>query len=281
MKIILAVLSITFVLGLFDDLVQIKPLVKILGQALAGSVAFFLLDIKLSSFYGLFGNIHFNDWISYPLTIFTIIILTNAFNLIDGIDGLAGSFSVVCLIFFGTWFYVVGETYLSIICFAMVGAIIGFLIFNWQPSQIFMGDTGALLIGMMISIAAIKFININYDLPLNSIVRFEASVSTAISVIIIPVVDTIRIIIIRLSLGVSPLTPDKRHIHHSLLRIGLSHQEAVLLLTSIHLFFISGALMMKSISELTVLFFVVALSLTLSFLLHFFLIKQLRQENLI
>lgn len=138
-----------------------------------------------------------------------------------------------------------------------------------------MGDTGALLIGMMLSIAVIKFINLNYNLPFDNANKFQASVSTGLCIIIIPVMDTVRIILIRLSKGISPLVPDKRHIHHSLVRMGLSHQQAVLLLGGVHVLFIGGALVMKSISEVVVLFLIIVVSLILNFVLHFFLMKQL------
>jgi UDP-GlcNAc:undecaprenyl-phosphate/decaprenyl-phosphate GlcNAc-1-phosphate transferase len=267
-KVILGILFITFILGLCDDLVHIKPSVKLLGQTIAGSLAFFLLDIRLSSFYGLMDG-SFNPLVSYFITIFTIIILTNSFNLIDGIDGLAGTFASVALLFFGSWFLLVGDVNYSILCFSLAGAIVAFLIFNWEPSRILMGDTGALLIGMMLSITVIGFINRNSSLPSDADYKFNAPIAVSICVMIISIVDTVRVIIIRVSKGMSPLVADKRHIHHALVRVGLRHKQCVLLLAGIHLTFIAAALVFRPLPELPFLIGVVLFSTLLSGLLHY------------
>jgi UDP-GlcNAc:undecaprenyl-phosphate GlcNAc-1-phosphate transferase len=262
-------------LGLCDDLVHIKPSVKILGQTIAGSLAFFLLDIRLHSFYGLFSDAPVNIGLSYLLTVFTIIIISNSFNLIDGIDGLAGIFASLALISFATWFYLVGDFNYSILCCCLLGAIIGFLIFNWEPSKIFMGDTGALLIGMMLSILTIRFINSNYLLPPTSTFKFTSSVLTAVCVIIIPLVDTVRIILIRVSKGISPLTPDKRHIHHTLVRLGMNHRKAVLVISSVHVFFILAALVLANFSDEIVGAFVVIAAVVFNLILNYFALNKI------
>jgi UDP-GlcNAc:undecaprenyl-phosphate GlcNAc-1-phosphate transferase len=245
----LGILFIVFVLGLCDDLVHIKPVVKMGGQTVAGALAFFLLNTRITSFYGLISDVSFAPWLSFFITLFVIIIITNSFNLIDGIDGLAGTFSGLCLLLFGIWFYLVGDLNFSIATFCMLGGVIGFLIFNWEPSKIFMGDTGALLIGMMLSILTIRFMNINFSLPGTSPIKFQSTVFTAVCFLIIPMLDTSRIIIIRVSKGISPLTPDKRHIHHTLVRSGLSHQAAVLVLAAVYIFALSIGFMLRKFSD--------------------------------
>jgi UDP-GlcNAc:undecaprenyl-phosphate/decaprenyl-phosphate GlcNAc-1-phosphate transferase len=204
----------------------------------------------------------------YFVTIFTIIILTNSFNLIDGIDGLAGAFATVALSFFGGWFFLIGDLNYSILCFSLGGAIGAFLIFNWEPSRILMGDTGALLIGMMLSITVIAFINRNVTLPEGSAYKFNAPIAVAICVMIISIVDTVRVIVIRISKGISPLVADKRHIHHALVRIGLRHKQCVLLLAGIHLIFIAATLLFRTVPELPFLIGIVIFSTLLSGLLN-------------
>src|SRR4029079_2258857 len=109
-----------------------------------------------------------------------------SFNLIDGLDGLAGTLAIVALLAFGVWFFLIGDEVFSIFSFAMLGAILAFLIFNWEPSEVFMGDTGALVIGMMLAILAIHFIDINYNLSPDTPFKFAGSVGTATCFIIIP-----------------------------------------------------------------------------------------------
>jgi UDP-N-acetylmuramyl pentapeptide phosphotransferase/UDP-N-acetylglucosamine-1-phosphate transferase len=274
-KILHGILFMSCLLGLCDDLVHIKPSVKILGQVIAGSLAFFLLDIRLSSLYGLFSDAPFTLWISYPLTVFTIIIISNSFNLIDGIDGLAGAFATLALVSFSVWFYLTGDVNYSILCCCLLGSILAFLIFNWEPSKIFMGDTGALLIGMMLSILTIRFINSNYQLPITSPFKFSSSVLTAMCVIIIPLIDTVRIILIRVSKGISPLTPDKRHIHHTLVRVGMSHARAVLVISFVHVFFLVGALLMMDFSDGILAGFVITAAVGFNLILNYFALNKI------
>ena len=251
--ILLAVLMIPFVIGFLDDLMHLKPWMKILGQSLAATLIFFILKVRILSFYGLFGDTLFSESIAFFFTLAAIILITNSFNLIDGIDGLAATFSLTVLIFFGIWFHFAKVYNYSLLCFALSGGILAFLFQNWEPSKIFMGDTGSLIIGMMLAILTIKFLNYNYALEPESPVKFQSSIGTAICIIIIPLVDTIRVIILRLAKGISPFTPDKRHIHHALVRLGNSHRLAVTILCLAHIFFISIAILLRDLDNAYVL----------------------------
>ncbi len=255
-----AVLAIPFLLGVLDDRMHLKPSRKILGQLIAASLVYFLLDIRISSLYGLFGTVMLPEWLSFAITVITIILVTNSFNLIDGIDGLAATFSITSLLFFGIWFAQAGVMHYAIISFALIGSVAAFLIKNWQPSKIFMGDTGSLVLGMTLSILAIAFLNLNGQLPEWHALKFNSGIGTALCVLITPLVDTVRVVIIRVSRGMSPLQADKRHIHHALVRIGKSHRFAVLLLFVIHFFFITNALLLKKFSDWYVIGTVIAFS---------------------
>lgn len=275
LKTIIGVLMLTFLVGLCDDLVHIKPTVKLAGQAIAGSVAFLALDIKITSLYGFFGHYEFPMLLSYFVTIAVIILLINSYNLIDGLDGLAGTVAMVCLLFFGIWFKLIGDIEFALLCFSLIGAVLAFLVFNWEPSKIFMGDTGALLIGMMLSILVIRFINLNSALPHDAPFKFQATISTAIAVLFIPVVDTTRIIIIRLSKGISPLKADKRHIHHCLVRLGLHHWQAVLVLLAVHCMAIGIALVFRETNDVYLFFIIAAMAIGFSMTLGRFVLKKI------
>jgi UDP-GlcNAc:undecaprenyl-phosphate/decaprenyl-phosphate GlcNAc-1-phosphate transferase len=247
------VLLIPFVIGFLDDVFHLRPIVKIAGQAIAGTLIFWVLNVRVSSTYGLFGDTALPGAVSYLVTLFIIILITNSFNLIDGIDGLAATFSIVSFLFFGVWFQLANVDVYPFVCFAISGAIMGFLFQNWEPARIFMGDTGSLIIGMVLAIMTIEFLNHNNSLPPGNSVKFESSLGAALCILIIPALDTSRVVVLRLSKGISPFTADKRHVHHSLVRIGKSHRMAVSSLCLVHIFFIGLALSLQRAADWVIL----------------------------
>ena len=223
---------IMFIVGLRDDVLPLRPIYKILSQLIPTIVVFFACDLRLISFYSIAPAIEFSLMVSFLITCFTIVIITNSFNLIDGVDGLAATLGAITLGAFSIYFYISGDISLSFILLAFIGSILGFLIFNWSPARVFMGDTGALLIGFLTAIVSIIFINVNFKAEDSF---FRATISTAICFIGIPIFDTLRIIIVRLLKRRSPLRADNDHIHHVLQKCGLSHTRVTLLLGSIQL----------------------------------------------
>ena len=261
-------LSLMFIIGLRDDILALNPKQKLVSQFLPVCVLVVLGKTLLQSTYGLGGQFIFPEPVSIGLTIFVLIILTNAYNLIDGLDGLAGAIGFICLLFFGFWFYQIGDTSLSIISFLFSGSLLAFLFFNWQPSRIFMGDTGALMIGFLLSYLTIHFINQNAALPLDHLARFESSVSTAVCIMIIPIFDTLRVIILRLRKGQSPFRADRNHIHHQFLNLGYSHAKAVLIIGTINIFFILLAWLLKTQGDWLILSLVIAICLLINYILR-------------
>ena len=274
-KFILVALFVIFFIGVRDDLVPLRAMVKLVGQIMAASLLIFLFDLRIKTFYGLFGVHELPDIVSYIITYFTIIVITNSFNLIDGLDGLAGTIAIVALLAFGIWFYLVNDQIFSILSFAMLGGIFAFLIFNWEPSEVFMGDTGALVIGMMLGILAIHFINVNYSLPAMTPYKFNGSVGTAACIIIIPLVDTLRIVILRVSKGQSPFAPDKSHVHHAIMRLGMSHGQTTLILGGVQILYIMLAVIFYKFSDVYVLSGLLVLSFLLSVTLDRLIISRL------
>jgi UDP-GlcNAc:undecaprenyl-phosphate/decaprenyl-phosphate GlcNAc-1-phosphate transferase len=222
---------------------------KLIAQWITGSLIFYVMDVQISSFYGLSDTISFSPGVSYVITVATVIIVTNSLNLIDGIDGLAGVFSFVASLSFGTWFYFAESYPYALICFSLCGGILAFLFQNWEPSRIFMGDTGSLVIGTVLSTVMIEFINENHAMTTGAKLKFTPAVSAAIAIMILPLTDTIRIIIIRINKGISLFTADKRHIHHALVRLTLSHKQAVYVLSVVHFAFIGMAIGMRHLSD--------------------------------
>ncbi len=259
-KYLFGALSIVFVIGLRDDLIPLRPIFKLLSQLIPALIVIYLSDIRLDSFYDLF-DWQFPKVLTWTITVFVIIVITNSINLIDGLDGLAGSISFIILGSIAVWFYLIGDVYFSYITFAFLGGIAAFLYFNWQPSKIFMGDTGALLMGFFQACIIILFINKNYDLPYTSHFKFMSSIGTAICIMIIPLMDTLRVFIIRIVKAKSPFEADNNHIHHLLIKAGLNHSQSVMILICINAVFIALAILLKEYGDLVLLTTALLLSL--------------------
>lgn len=272
-KYLFSSLSLFFVIGLRDDIIPMKPVFKLIGQLIPIILIILLGYVRLESFYDI-GNLNFSPPFSLIITVFVIIVITNSINLIDGIDGLAGSLALTSLLVLGSWFYLTNDTGLAFISFAFIGAILSFLMYNWSPSKIFMGDTGALLIGFLLSVLIIHFINKNFELESTSAYKFSASISAAICFIIVPLTDTLRVFIIRLTKFKSPLIADNNHVHHSLLRLGLKHSSISVLLATINILFIILAILLKNQSDVLVLPIVLSVVGLLLGLLHYYELKS-------
>jgi UDP-N-acetylmuramyl pentapeptide phosphotransferase/UDP-N-acetylglucosamine-1-phosphate transferase len=196
-------------------------------------------EIRLTTFYGLFGIWDIEVGFSYALSIFTIVALTNAFNLIDGIDGLAATIGILCSAIFGYWFFLMGSDQFAILAFSLLGSLFGFLYYNWSPAKIFMGDTGSLIVGFVISILAVKFIEMNRIMDKNAQFKIHSVPVVTIAILIVPIFDTLRVFLIRIMKRKSPFIADRSHVHHVLLSIGLSHQKCVLIILIFNILLIS------------------------------------------
>jgi UDP-N-acetylmuramyl pentapeptide phosphotransferase/UDP-N-acetylglucosamine-1-phosphate transferase len=271
---LLGMLIFIFFLGLRDDFISLRPIVKLVSQIVPGVAIFYLSDIRLTSLYGLIETAPFSLYISLPLTIFTIIVITNSFNLIDGLDGLAGTIGLIILFAFGTWFTLTEHPSYGLLMFAMAGSILAFLRFNWQPAKIFMGDTGALFLGFFFSVITINFLNINFALEDGSLLKFEGGIATAIAVLIIPLFDTLRIFTIRVIRKKSPFAADKNHTHHVLLRLGFTHWQTTIILGVVNMIFIGLAVIFSNVGDIILIPSLLFVGLNLSLVLDYLIIKQ-------
>lgn len=222
--------AILFFIGMKDDLVGIDPNKKILFQLLSAASLIFLGNLKLDYLYGIMGFHHITDVVSILLTCFVFIALTNAINLIDGIDGLAGGIATIASLTFGSWFLLSEHYAMATMAFALSGGLVGFLRFNFsRTSKIFMGNTGSLLIGFFLAFFAVRFVNLNASYRFDPRSFFNAPI-IAIVVLIVPIFDTLRVFMVRVLNGKSPFSADRNHMHHILLDNGLSHAAATAVL---------------------------------------------------
>lgn len=219
---------IIFFIGLKDDMVSVSAFKKFFVQILAASIIVFLGDIRITNFHGLFGIGQLPEGISYFFTLIVVLGITNAFNLIDGLDGLAGTLAVLACAIYGTMFLVLGGVEYNpelLMCFCLAGAVLAFLRYNVYKAEIFMGDTGSLICGFIIAFFAIKIISINQETGIEN----TSMPMLAMAPIVLPVADTLRVFAIRLFNGCSPFSPDNNHLHHRLSIMGIKPLVIVLL----------------------------------------------------
>lgn len=273
-KMLLAATILMFLIGLKDDLIPLKATHKLISQLLPVSLIAISGLALIPSFYGLFGDYQLGFVLSLLITIYTFVVIINSINLIDGVDGLAAGLGLVILTFFAVWFYLVGNVYLSTIATTFVGGFLAFLFFNWQPSKIFMGDTGALILGFTIAFLTISFLNVNHSLPQASDFKFRPGIASSFCVLFVPLFDTLRVFIIRISAGVSPFRPDKNHVHHILLSLGLSHSQTSLILIFTNVMFICLAIGLRHLTDVVFIPILILLSIVLSYLMRFLLFRK-------
>lgn len=235
---------VIFFLGLKDDLMVLSASKKFVGQVIAASILIHLGGIRLDSMHGLFGFQQVPEAFGLALSYLTIIVIINSFNLIDGIDGLASSLGIITMLIFGTYFFAVDQQAYALLAFSMAGSLVAFLIFNHHPAKIFMGDSGSLMIGLVNSILVIKFIAVA-DSPA-TLIPVDSAVAVGVSILIVPLLDTLRVFAIRIVNGRSPFTPDRNHIHHLLLDRGLGHAAVTITCVGINLFFVVFAYLGRS-----------------------------------
>jgi UDP-N-acetylmuramyl pentapeptide phosphotransferase/UDP-N-acetylglucosamine-1-phosphate transferase len=236
---------VMFFLGLKDDILVISPIKKFIGQVLAAFLIIYKGGVQITSMHGFLGIHDLPEMFSIFLTYFTIIVIINSFNLIDGIDGLAGTLGIIAAALFGAWFLAAGMVPYAVMGFALAGSLTAFLIFNYHPAKIFMGDTGSMLIGLVNSILVVKFIAVAQSPGIS--VPMDAAPALGFTVLLIPLMDTLRVFAIRIFHQRSPFIPDRNHIHHLMLDKGWSHNRITFTLAGFSIAFISAAYAFRSI----------------------------------
>ncbi|MFD0798210.1 MraY family glycosyltransferase [Maribacter chungangensis] len=253
-------------LGVKDDLVLVSPKKKFSGQLIAAALVVFASDIRIVSMEGIFGFGELPYWVSVVFTVFVFLLVINAFNLIDGIDGLAGGLAILSATVFGLFFFVNGQLYLALASVILIGALIGFLQHNLSKRQkLFMGDSGSLFTGFLLAYLTIAFLNKSADATAFALPIANAPI-LAIAVLSYPMMDTLRVFTIRIRAGRSPFSADKNHIHHRFLSLGFSHKKSSMCIVGLNLAVVLVALALQDINIHLQLFacLVVGVSLYLS-----------------
>lgn len=222
-------LVVLFVMGIIDDQIDMKARTKFLIQ-IAVAITIAAAGLRIETFNGIFFIWDLPIPIQYMFTVLLVVGLTNAFNLIDGIDGLAGGIAFINSIVIGIVLYNPDEILVSLLSIGLAGALLGFLIYNFNPAKIFMGDTGSLVIGYMMAVMGVLLHNRSkLDTTVMEIKSAETTI-LVVGLLVIPVYDTIRVFARRILKGNSPFKPDKTHVHHLLIQSGFNHKKSTIIL---------------------------------------------------
>lgn len=217
---------VLFVTGLVDDIYGISPRRKLLGQVVGTVITMGVSGIYIHTLGNLLGTgeLTLSPWLGIPFTLFAVVGVINAINLIDGLDGLAGGVSAIALTAFMVLGYHDGNVKVIMICAALLGALLGFLKYNFFPARIFMGDTGSLTVGFVLAFAA---------LYLTQAPEARIPPVTPLIVLGLPIIDTVWVMSSRLLRRQSPFSPDMTHVHHKFLSLGLEHRYTVVMIYGI------------------------------------------------
>ncbi len=263
----LSAITILFFIGLMDDLLVVAPDKKLYGQIISTILIIFGSGIMINSLSGLFGIYELPYFVGVAITLFIFIALINAYNLIDGIDGLAPSIGIFICLCFVYIFYRIYDYAIGILAISTMATLIGFVRYNLSNRyRIFMGDTGSMVIGFILTFMAIRFLYVSNET--NS--RILTAPVLLLFIFVVPIVDTSTVFITRILQGKHPLKPDKSHLHHQLLSIGYSHVKTSIILVIINVIFvlIGYNLRKLEINQLFLIFIALSFSFVLTLKLY-------------
>ncbi len=265
-----ASMIILFFIGIKDDILTISARKKLIAQILCALILIIPGEIRFTNLHGIFGLYEINYFASITITVLAIVAIINATNLVDGIDGLAASIGIFSTVIFGSKFLVTTNADYSILCAALVGSLTAFLRFNvfGKKNKIFLGDTGSLLLGLLIAVQVIQY----NEFALTTTPQ-ETAFSPVFSLAILatPLADMIRVFSIRIFRGKSPFSPDMNHIHHRLLKLGFSHVSATIVIVLTNCFIIALAFAFRFLNKHLLMILLIAVIFFLLQLPDFFI----------
>ena len=243
--VLLAAMAVIFVTGFLDDLINLSPKLKLVGQLLSASIVLVEPQLTIHSLYGFLGIYEISFFYSVVGTVFFLVLLINAFNLIDGIDGLTAITGIVISLFYSLVFFKASQFLFFAICITNIAMLLAFLRYNFSKrKKIFMGDTGSLLLGLVLGILTIRIMSLNLT-ALNTFSFPQQKVPLMlIAILFIPILDTFRVMSIRYLNGKPIFEADRNHLHHILIDFGFSHRRVSLgigvfnTITAIFMFFV-------------------------------------------
>jgi len=274
-----------FFTGVYDDLMNMSPLKKLIVQLAASAIPVYFANISIGSLCGMVGIEALPQSVSLVITILGCTLFINAFNFIDGIDGLACVLAIIYALTLGLLFASLGALNLAILSFCVAGGTLGLLFYNFSPAKIYMGDTGSMLLGFTIFILSVVYLHLNTAgawiftargrVPAEIIHSEKGALLVVLAILFLPTFDALRVFVLRLSKGRSPLRADRTHLHYYLLDAGCSHPQAVLIIATINVIIIALAFLLQDMNPLigfTCMLVLVTLSMVVVYLL--------RQKNL-
>jgi UDP-N-acetylmuramyl pentapeptide phosphotransferase/UDP-N-acetylglucosamine-1-phosphate transferase len=277
----MAAIVVLFFIGIKDDILVIAPNKKLTGEILATLIVVIFGNLRLTNLHG-FGGIHEIGYIpSVLLSVFVIIVIINAFNLTDGIDGLASSLGIISCLAFGIWFLLSGWNNYAMLSASLAGALVSFFLFNvfGRHNKVFMGDTGSLIVGFVISILAVKFneANINPSAPY----ALNSAPAVSFGIVIVPLFDTLRVFSLRLIRKQSPFKPDKNHLHHRMLALGFSHLTSTAVLAGFNVSIVFTSYILCDIGIVPLTSILLSLCILFTLITEYFIRKQKRKRSTI
>lgn len=266
--------------GFIDDVLVLTPMAKLLGETLAGIALIGFADLRITHLHGLFGITEIGTIPSYLLSLFVLIAIINAINLIDGIDGLASGLGILYCLFFAVYYWLAGDVSWSVLAICMIGSLAVFFIYNvfGNREKIFMGDSGSLLLGYLLTACVFHFCEVNAYHQVPDALYMSAAPAVAICVLTVPIFDTIRVSLTRIKQHRSPFNPDKNHIHHLLLRTGLNHIQTTCVLLSVSVVFIGLAVLGRNWNMWLLLLADFGLATAMTLILWRIINKQMAQQ---
>lgn len=243
-----ASMIILFFIGIKDDILIISPRKKLIAQIICALILIIPGKIRFTNLHGILGLYEINYVASVAITLLAIVAIINATNLVDGIDGLAASIGIFSSLIFGAKFLVTENQDYAILCCAIIGSLIAFLRFNLfgKTNKIFLGDTGSLLLGLLIAIQVIQY----NEFALTTTPQETAfSPIFSLAILATPLADMIRVFAVRIINGKSPFAPDLGHIHHRLLKLGFSHFASTIIIVLTNCLIISLAFAFRFLNK--------------------------------
>jgi UDP-N-acetylmuramyl pentapeptide phosphotransferase/UDP-N-acetylglucosamine-1-phosphate transferase len=218
-----------FFIGLKDDIKPVKAHRRLIYEFTCAAFIIYFTDMRITSLLGIFSVTSLPYWASFLLTSLFIVACINAYNMIDGIDGLLGTLSMLGTTLFGIMFHVLNEHLWTVLCVSVLGSLAGFMIYNRHPARVFMGNGGSMFVGTFFACASLKFMQAGaFEIgPPALDVKILVPHTIVLGIISIPIFDMLSVFVIRLLNGQSPFNADRRHTHHRLLSLGLSQRQVV------------------------------------------------------
>ncbi|MBS2212369.1 undecaprenyl/decaprenyl-phosphate alpha-N-acetylglucosaminyl 1-phosphate transferase [Carboxylicivirga mesophila] len=261
-------LLIIFGIGIKDDILVTAPMVKLAGQLIAVIIVVGLGGLQITDFHGFFG-LHPDPFWGTVLTIVGMVFIINGFNLIDGIDGLAAITGIITSLSFSVWYFINEDYHIPTLVAALVGGLLAFAYYNIfsKRQKIFMGDTGSLILGFLIAVVAVHFSEFNRpDNQYKLLHTMNSAPAVAIAILIVPIIDTLRVFMLRVAQGNSPFAADKNHIHHRMLALGFSHLQISLIIGSINIAFVILAFSLRNWGMLRLSILILSLGFAVAYI---------------